>query len=157
MAQSQAPLEELPGDQFATKYRRLLNGSIKADFADITDQALVVLLEHQDKAFEYAGFWWSRTKPSQREQYGDGIFKNTPEERARFVASYKAKPTGGQTQLQPPPQAQSPASLKPTSEPAQRIMIMVPNLTEVVNYPSVKTNSDNGWEVETTLVIMRRR
>lgn len=142
--------EDLPGDQFATKYRRTSTGAFKTDFADIIDQSLRVLLEHNEHSFEYEGLWWSRTKPQDREKWGDGVFKNTPESRAQWKASYNKHAS-------PPPSAQAKIENMPASEykslvstttdwnPPQLVLVPLRSLTDKAGLATVEHNEQAGW------------
>jgi hypothetical protein len=139
--------------------------------ADITDSALRVLLEHNTQSFQYEGDWWTRTKPQDRAQYGDGFFRNTPAARAEWKSTYNKQhgtPQGaphvsagaGQKTIDTMPQEEYKHLTTPSSQTAgwnPPRLIMVPLASLVDDKDGIDTvmhNMASGWKV--VAVVMAR-
>lgn len=154
---AQAPqTEELPGDNYVTKYKKLPNGSAKFEMEDVKDAELANLLKYRDKAFEYGdeGYWWNRQPADKREKWGDCGFRNTHEQHEEWKANYK-KPAQQQQQttLTPPPKTLPPASLQPQSAdlgggPVQLLPFDTEKIPVPIGWKAVDLlKIDNIWHV----------
>jgi len=114
-------------------------------------------------------YWkWSKGRDGREK-----VFRNTQKQRDAFLREWKAQQNianhgtpnlpkqqqqttlmGAETRVV---SQQQPAQQQPTNDSQQQIVIIVPTGEDALNYHPVKTNSENGWEIETTLVVMRRK